>query len=223
MVVGDAESLRPDYGPATVWVNSAGVHRIGQDAIVSYLGLAFADSASEAARLGTQDSVVVSILTERMATAWSIRAQEATPLKSARSTAAVRTRAMFLLAKADGRWIIQQEIIAVEQQTSRTLPAGAIAGFTNLVPVSQRDCDPPRFPKAVSQTEVGGRVLVEYVVGANGRIESETLRVISSPHPAFDSPALETINSCSFKPARYFKVPVRQHVRQAVAFTPPGE
>lgn len=220
MGAGDLETLRVEYAPMTLWINAVGVHRTGRDSIVSYLGRVFAESG--AVRRRTGDSVSVSILGEAAAFARTSIERDTGRLDRRPATPGGHTDVMFMLSKADGGWTIQQELVADELPTSRALPVGASAGVAHLDPPTQSHCNALRYPKDLVQAGVAGRVRLGYVVGVNGHLEAGTVRVISSTNVAFNAPAIEAVESCSYKPARFFHIPVRQPVEQGVPFSPPG-
>lgn len=86
-------------------------------------------------------------------------------------------------------------------------------------PVAPMVCPEPRYPPALKTVGVTGQVKLQYVVGVNGRAEPGSVKVISTTNPAFADPAVETINKCTFKPAKMKGTAVRQLVEQNVRFT----
>lgn len=59
-----------------------------------------------------------------------------------------------------------------------------------------------RYPVELDRAGVSGVVQVEYVVGRDGRVDPESVRALSSSHPAFFLAALEALRGARFKPAR---------------------
>lgn len=86
-------------------------------------------------------------------------------------------------------------------------------------PVQPLVCPEPKYPPALKSVGVQGSVTLRYVVGTNGRTEPGSVRVISSTNKAFEEPAVETINKCTYKSAKIKGTPVRQLVEQNVRFT----
>ena len=85
-------------------------------------------------------------------------------------------------------------------------------------PVRVIDQPPPRYPAALSAAGVTGRVELAYVVDTLGRAEPGSLRTVSSSHPAFEAAARATVLASRYRPARWHGHPVRQLVRQTLAF-----
>lgn len=84
-----------------------------------------------------------------------------------------------------------------------------------VVPVYQ---PAPRYPPALQQMGVSGRVVVLFVVDTVGTVEPDSWRVLSSTHPAFEAAAEEAILKSRFQPARIRGRPVRQLVQQPLSF-----
>ena len=217
MASGNAASLRHDYAPTTVWINSAGVHRTGQDSILSYLARLFADSGAQAARHRAGDSLTVSMLSLRGAFAQIVIYREPTRVTGLHAIPGGRTYVQFFLSKDADRWTIQQEVVADERPATE-IPSGKLE-LIGMEPLTQTHCDAPRFPQALRRTVAMGRVMLEYVVGANGHPEPESFKAISSSDRGFEAAAIDAVKSCSYKPAKFFHTPVRQIVQQAVSFT----
>ena len=76
----------------------------------------------------------------------------------------------------------------------------------------------PRYPPALAEAGISGRVILEFVVDANGAVDSPSLRVVSSSHGGFNEAASEAIRATHFRPARYQGSRVRQLVRRTVRF-----
>ena len=74
-----------------------------------------------------------------------------------------------------------------------------------------------RYPVGLERAGVSGMVQVEYVVGSEGRVDPQSVRALSSTHPAFFLAALEALRDARFRPARrggrYIAVLVRQTIR----------
>lgn len=77
------------------------------------------------------------------------------------------------------------------------------------------------YPDSLWDAEVGGRVVMEFVVSAGGAIEPSTLRVVSSTHAAFTQAVQVALETASFHPARRGGRAVRQVVQLPFVFTPP--
>jgi periplasmic protein TonB len=76
----------------------------------------------------------------------------------------------------------------------------------------------PRYPSALAQGGISGRVELEYVVDTAGRAEAGSLRTLRSTHPAFEAAARASVLATRYRPARVRGRPVRQLVRQSLSF-----
>lgn len=75
------------------------------------------------------------------------------------------------------------------------------------------------YPPALFAAHVRGTVLAEFVVDAEGKVESDTFGVISSTNPLFTAAVRNTISRAVFTPAMRGGKPVRQLVHQPFEFT----
>lgn len=78
---------------------------------------------------------------------------------------------------------------------------------------------PPHYPEMLRLAHVEGVVIVQGVVDTVGHIERNTLKVISSPHPALSASALECLSGAVFRPGRVEGRAVRVLVQVPVRFT----
>jgi TonB family protein len=78
----------------------------------------------------------------------------------------------------------------------------------------------PAYPDSLWRAGQPGRVLVEFVVDADGAIEPGTIGVISTSHPAFAAAVVAALESTTFRPAFRRGRPVRQLVQLPFEFTP---
>ncbi|MGH7581417.1 MAG: energy transducer TonB [Gemmatimonadales bacterium] len=76
----------------------------------------------------------------------------------------------------------------------------------------------PRYPAALAQAGIAGRVVIEYVVDTAGRAEPGSLRTLTSTHGAFESAAHASVLAGRYRPARLRGKAVRQLVRQTLSF-----
>jgi protein TonB len=81
---------------------------------------------------------------------------------------------------------------------------------------------PPRYPPALQAAGVSGFVVLQYIVGTDGKVEAGSIKVIESSHPAFVEPAKESIMRATFRPGKSQGQPVRQLVQQRLSFTAGG-
>lgn len=76
----------------------------------------------------------------------------------------------------------------------------------------------PRYPPAMLQIGVSGRVVLEFIVDTLGTVEGRSIEVVESSHRAFEQPAEESVRQAVFRPARLGSMPVRQRSRQPISF-----
>jgi TonB family protein len=76
----------------------------------------------------------------------------------------------------------------------------------------------PRYPEALRRTAVSGEVQLEYVIQNSGRVDSSSVQVLTSSHPAFSEAAREALWKARFTPARRAGRPVAMLVRQTIRF-----
>ncbi len=85
-------------------------------------------------------------------------------------------------------------------------------------PVEVLDQRPPVYPRGLEAMGVTGRVVLEYVVNAEGVVEPGSVRVLEATNSAFGESAVKAIGQSRFRPARIGRTAVKQLVRQAVGY-----
>jgi protein TonB len=75
-----------------------------------------------------------------------------------------------------------------------------------------------RYPVGLERAGVSGVVVLEYVVGSDGRVNPGSVRALSSSHPAFFQAALEALRDARFKPARKWGRSIAVLVQQRIRF-----
>jgi TonB family C-terminal domain len=60
----------------------------------------------------------------------------------------------------------------------------------------------PRFPDALRAQGVGGEVVVQFLVAADGSVDASTMKVVRSPHELFASAVRNVLPRFHFQPAR---------------------
>lgn len=78
----------------------------------------------------------------------------------------------------------------------------------------------PPYPYALRRKAVAGSVLVEFVIGPDGRVMSA--QVVRSTHPGFDDTALATIRRWRFEPGMKNGKQVAVRAQQALDFAVPA-
>ncbi len=74
------------------------------------------------------------------------------------------------------------------------------------------------YPPLLRQGGVEGTVMLEFVVNAEGRVEVNTVNVVSCSHPGFQMPAVDLARRAVFRPGRVGGRAVRVLVRMPVTF-----
>jgi protein TonB len=78
-----------------------------------------------------------------------------------------------------------------------------------------------KFPAVMQSAGIPGKVVMQFVVQTDGRVDPSSVKVMSSTHKAFEEPAKQGITSgeCKFSPGKSRGGPVKVLVQQAVSFT----
>jgi protein TonB len=77
-----------------------------------------------------------------------------------------------------------------------------------------------KFPPVMESAGIPGKVVLQFVVNADGKVDPAGIKVVSSTHKAFEAPAKQGITSatCTFSPGKSRGQPVRVLVQQSVSF-----
>ncbi len=77
-----------------------------------------------------------------------------------------------------------------------------------------------KFPAVMQSAGIPGKVVLQFVVNTDGKVDPAGIKVVNSTHKAFEEPAKQGITSatCSFKPGKSRGQPVRVLVQQSVSF-----
>lgn len=76
----------------------------------------------------------------------------------------------------------------------------------------------PVYPSDLAEAGVGGLVRATYVVDTAGRVDTTTIRIISSDHPGFTASVQTALGEMRFRPAKRHGKPVRQLIEQQFRF-----
>lgn len=98
----------------------------------------------------------------------------------------------------------------------RPCPDPAVGGCIGP-PVKVRDVR-PLYPAALQDTGIQGTVLIDGQIGTDGRMKD--MRVVSSPHPAFESSALEAVGQWEFRPTTLNGRVIDTRINVSVSFAP---
>lgn len=86
------------------------------------------------------------------------------------------------------------------------------------VAVRQQGAANLRYPDRLRSANITGTVVMRFIVGANGRVESGSIQVIDSPHEEFTDAVKDALRSMRFRPAEVRGTKVRQLVEQSFTF-----
>lgn len=77
-----------------------------------------------------------------------------------------------------------------------------------------------KFPPVMQSAGIPGKVVLQFVVNTDGKVDPSSVKIMSSSHKAFEEPARQGITSptCSFNPGKSRGSPVRVLVQQAMSF-----
>ena len=78
------------------------------------------------------------------------------------------------------------------------------------------------YPPQLFAAGVSGSVVAEFIVAADGTIDSESFEIFSSSNPLFAEAAIQALSQAVYKPAVKGGVPVRQLVQQPFSFSRGG-
>jgi protein TonB len=88
-------------------------------------------------------------------------------------------------------------------------------------PVTAAGSAQPRYPDVLRLGGVEGEVLVQFVVGADGRADIGSLKILKQSHEPFTQSVRNALPMMRFIPAKVGGKPVRQLVQQPFTFTLP--
>jgi TonB family protein len=77
----------------------------------------------------------------------------------------------------------------------------------------------PVYPALLKQAGIQGRVILPAVIDTTGRVEPASVRIMKSPHPAFDQPTKDWVLKALFRPARLHGRGVRVFINLLVDYS----
>src|SRR3989442_2195680 len=77
----------------------------------------------------------------------------------------------------------------------------------------------PVYPALLKQAGIQGRVILPAVIDTTGRVEPASVRIMKSPHPAFDQPTRDWVLKALFRPARLHGRGVRVSIHLVVDYS----
>jgi TonB family protein len=105
------------------------------------------------------------------------------------------------------RLVAQHTVFTADQVTE---PAALVSGETRLAV----------YPDSLWAARIPGRVVAEFIVGEDGRVESGTIAIASATHPYFAAAVRSALEGVVFNPALLNGKPVRQLVQLPFQFVP---
>ncbi len=211
--IGNSESYLGWFDPVQVapWLAKA-------IAVVKYDGMPASDSARalETPALGSNDGGGLIMRRVRRLSTWD--------RKVALIFASSRGKGWAVSAQRDEALAFLQAL-SVEAEKSRLVPAPADTASGLVMPLDLDEAPsrldgPPLLWPATHSGEAGksGEVLLQYIIGVNGRAESNSFEAIWFDDARFVDAAVRTVAESRFSPGKVNGQPVRTVVRQFVFF-----
>jgi len=102
----------------------------------------------------------------------------------------------------------------------RSNPSAPVLDISQVdVPPARLSSPPILYPPLLRDAGIGGQVMLEFVVNADGTVDSASVVVVSSDRPAFERPALDAIKQSRFRPAMMGGEPAAVRIRQPINFS----
>jgi Carboxypeptidase regulatory-like domain/TonB-dependent Receptor Plug Domain/Gram-negative bacterial TonB protein C-terminal len=119
-----------------------------------------------------------------------------------------KPRPQEVISQADLERLVAEHTVFTAAEV--TEPATLLRGRTAV----------PEYPDSLWEAEVPGRVVAEFIVGQDGRIEPGTLTIASATHPYFAQAVRTALEGAVFNPATLRGQPVMQLVQLPFVFDP---
>ena len=94
-----------------------------------------------------------------------------------------------------------------------------------IIPAVVAESDPavldyqrPRYPSSLIRSGVDGRVLLEFIIGADGALDPGSLQLLEAPHSQLATVSVEALKTARFRPAKIGDCRVPALVRLPVDF-----
>ena len=78
----------------------------------------------------------------------------------------------------------------------------------------------PAYPDALYDAQVGGSVMVEFIVTMTGAVDPDRISIVSATHPAFVDAVKTALESAVYVPAMRGGYPVHQYLQHEFRFVP---
>jgi periplasmic protein TonB len=96
---------------------------------------------------------------------------------------------------------------------SMAMPVGGYEPFYMYIATNLR------YPEEAREKRITGKVIVEFVVEKDGKISSENIRILKSPHVSLSEEALRLMeNASDWKPGKIKGIPVRSKKMLPLSF-----
>jgi len=76
-----------------------------------------------------------------------------------------------------------------------------------------------RYPSQLASNRVSGRVTATFVVGADGRVDGSSIRILNSPNAGFNTPTQAVLRRARFRPATVKGQAVRVQVTMPITWS----
>ena len=177
--------------------------------ILPVLHALFGNAVQQATNQLNTRRIVAQIVTKKKKKKKKLRRR----IRKVNSAKARRNNSRFNLKFSPELGTMGGEGVAVEAHEAKAVIFNE--GETDETPVPLR-VTPIPYPDAARARGIGGNLVVEFIIGRNGRVES--IRIIKSPHSSISSAARSTVRTWRFKPGRNKGVPVRVRARKLIEF-----
>jgi protein TonB len=77
------------------------------------------------------------------------------------------------------------------------------------------------YPRNLQDAGIGGRVMLEFVIEADGTVEKGSVKIVDASHDQFRSVSTQVVERFRFRPGRYKDRDVRVLVRMPITWQPP--
>jgi len=102
----------------------------------------------------------------------------------------------------------------------RSNPSAPVLDIAQVdAPPARLSSPPLRYPPLLRDAGISGQVVVEFVVSADGTVDSASVVVVSSDHLAFERPAVDLIKGSRFRPATIGGRATAVRIRQPISFS----
>lgn len=78
---------------------------------------------------------------------------------------------------------------------------------------------PPVYPPLLQQAQIEGTVMVQAIIDTMGRVEPNSVKVISTANPGFNESAKQTVLKSLFRPARVYGKAVRVLIQIPITYS----